>query len=828
MHKTQMIQRFWTKDHHDPFYAVKFVKRQTTSPVTQEKSFVFAPSFWSQTAVDIVAQKYLKKNLGPKKITETDFRQLFIRLAKCWRQWGEREKYFYTKKEAQVFEDEVLYMLVHQIAAPNSPQWFNTGIYEAYGYRGEVQGHWYYDEKRKKCVASKSSFMRPQPHACFIQSVNDDLVNPGGIIDLWQREARLFKYGSGTGTNFSNLRAAGEPLKDGGYSSGVMSFLKVGDQNAAAIKSGGTTRRAAKMVILDDDHPDILDFIQWKEREEKKVAALVIGNSHLDYLCQIYQKKSFDQLKELVPDFEKRGLPLSFIEKFLASKKQNLSWDQLNLSADWQGEAYQTVSGQNSNNSVRLSDQFMQALEKKKNWKLIGRVDGKTHRTLRAQELMDRLAQAAWSCADPGVQFSGTINQWHTCLPDGEIRGSNPCSEYLFLDDTACNLASLNVLKFLDDQNHFLKEAFAHSVRIWTFVLEISVAMAQYPSEKIALRSYQYRTLGLGPTNLGAFVMAQGLSYDSDEARSWIAGITSYMSACAWKNSVELAQRKSPFVRFSKNKKQLLHVLQMHSLVAQESLEKKDKKNLKSELGVYLTKPYEKNIDLFESAAALWKQVCAEAKKHGVRNAQTTLIAPTGTISLIMDCQTTGIEPEYALVKWKDLAGGGRIDFKNSTVLRALEAMDIKEDKQKKVLAYLEEHHGLENCPHLSEEQKRVFDCARASEKQGQRYLSADAHLLMVAAASPFLCGAISKTINLDQSVSAREVEDLFVKAYHLKIKAVAIYRDGCKLSQPLNQQKFLHSGFMSFSCPFCSELKLIRTGTCYRCENCGESTSCG
>lgn len=822
--KGEAIERFWTKECHDPFHGLRFSKRKTQCPVSGKITTVIAPSSWSQIAVDIVAQKYLKKKFGPDKISETDFKALFIRLAKCWRIWGEREKYFFSKKEAQIFEDEILYMLAHQIAAPNSPQWFNTGLFEAYGHKGEAQGHWYYDEKKKKTVRSQSSFVRPQPHACFIQSVEDDLVNENGLIDLWQREARLFKYGSGTGTNFSNIRSKGEPLKDGGFSSGVMSFLQVGDRNAAAIKSGGTTRRAAKMVILDDDHPEILDFIEWKENEEKKVAAMVIGSSHLSYVAQLYQKKTYLQLKEFVVEFEKRGIPLSLIDKILACKKENLEWRDLKLTMDWQGEAYQTVSGQNSNNSVRLSDAFMKAYAQKKNWKLTARTDHKISQTLPAQKLMSSLAKATWSCADPGVQFSGTINQWHTCSRDGEIRASNPCSEYLFLDDTACNLASLNMLKFLDSDNKFQQDAFSHSVKIWTFVLEISVAMAQYPSEKIALRSFQYRTLGLGPTNLGAFVMALGHSYDSDEARSWVAAIVSLMSACAWANSVELAKRKKPFDRFKQNKDKLLEVLSMHCLVAHEALNKKEK----SQWGVYLTKPCQENEDLYLAAAKLWQHVCLSAKKFGVRNAQTTLIAPTGTISLVMDCQTTGIEPEYALIKWKDLAGGGRLNFKNSVVQRALKTLGIPQDRQFEILAYLEKNHGLENCPHLSDDQKRVFDCARPSENKGKKFLSAQSHLLMVAAASPYLSGAISKTINLDQSTSVEDIEKIFVDAYHLKIKAIAIYRDGCKLSQPLNHQELIHAGFMSFSCPFCREFKLIRTGTCYRCENCQESTSCG
>lgn len=822
--KLSSINRFWTNHLSDPFEGVSFVKRESVSPVNGEKKIVLAPKHWSQTAVDIVAQKYCKKFSKDHSKPETDFRDVFSRLAKCWRYWGVKEGLFISSSEAQVFEDEILYMLVHQMAAPNSPQWFNTGVYHSYRYKGAASGHWYYDEVKKQCLQTKSSFERPQPHACFIQSVKDDLVGENGITDLWQREARLFKYGSGTGTNFSTLRAKGEPLKDGGKSSGVMSFLMVGDRNAAAIKSGGTTRRAAKMVILDDDHPDILDFIQWKEQEEKKVAAMVIGNAQLDYVAKVYEKSDFQALTDLIPELERRGLPYALIEKILQYKKNDLPWVELNLTSDWQGPAYETVSGQNSNNSVRLSHQFMRALETGKNWKLINRVDHKTCRLIPAQKLMDALVQAAWSSADPGVQFSGTINEWHTCPEDGEIRASNPCSEYLFLDDTACNLASLNLLSFFNQENEFLQADYQHAIRLWTFVLDISVSMAQFPSKEIAKRSYQYRTLGLGLTNMAAVLMAKGLAYDSDHARSWVQAVCSLLGATAWQTSIELAQRKAPFERFAKNKKHLLNVLEMHTQAASG----KWTKQAALKTSPYLLERFPDNKKVFEHAYEIWQQVCLDAKKYGVRNAQTTLIAPTGTISLVMDCETTGIEPEYALVKWKDLSGGGRLDFKNSLVERALISLGVEDEKKRRVLDYMGQHHGFENCPDLSEEQKKVFDCARPSTVGGKRMLHYNAHLLMVAAAQPFLCGAISKTINLNQDISLKEVEDIFLQAYKLMIKAVAIYRDSSKLSQPLNLKEVERAGFLGFSCPFCQQQKLIRTGTCYRCENCGESTSCG
>ncbi|MBN8645697.1 MAG: vitamin B12-dependent ribonucleotide reductase, partial [Planctomycetes bacterium] len=500
------IHRKFTQPGKDAFASVDWVKRSSKIS-NPDGSVVFqmddaeVPASWSQLATDIMVSKYfrkagvpqvdadgkpvLAKDGKPATGPEKSARQVIHRLAGCWRHWGEQHDYFDSKADAQAFYDELVHMLVHQIAAPNSPQWFNTGLNFAYGITGPAQGHFVPDPESGEVKLAHDAYTHPQPHACFIQSVDDDLVNPGGIMDLWVREARLFKYGSGTGTNFSALRGENEPLSGGGKSSGLMSFLKIGDRAAGAIKSGGTTRRAAKMVCLDVDHPDIESFINWKVREEIKVAALVEGMKHLT--------------KEQAEIADRLGLKLNY---------------------DFNGEAYYTVSGQNSNNSVRLSDEFMNAVVADAEWTLVRRVDGKVAKKLPARELWRQITEAAWHCADPGVQFDTTINAWHTCPAGGRINASNPCSEYMFLDNTACNLASINLLKFYDAETRtFDLEGYEHAIGLWTIVLEISVLMASFPSREIAELSWRYRTLGLGYANLGALLMQVGIAYDSDEGR---------------------------------------------------------------------------------------------------------------------------------------------------------------------------------------------------------------------------------------------------------------------------------------------------------------------
>ena len=507
---------------------------------------VEVPENWSQVASDVIAQKYFRKAGVPtrtKKVKEKDVpeflwrsvpaagasftgetssKQVFDRLAGAWAYWGWKGGYFSSEKDAQSYLDEMRYMLATQMAAPNSPQWFNTGLHWAYGIDGPSQGHHYVDFKTGKLIKSKSAYEHPQPHACFIQSVSDDLVNEGGIMDLWVREARLFKYGSGTGTNFSSLRGDGEPLSGGGRSSGLMGFLKIGDRSAGAIKSGGTTRRAAKMVICDADHPDIEEFINWKVKEEQKVASIVAGSKiHEAKLNQIFDAiKTWDggledavdahkngALKNAVRDAKKSLIPETYIKRVLDYAKQGYTAIEFpTYDTDWDSEAYASVSGQNSNNSIRVTDAFLDAVKNDENWDLKNRVNGETARTIRARKLWEDVGHAAWACADPGIQFHDTVNAWHTCPEDGEIRGSNPCSEYMFLDDTACNLASMNLLKFLS-KGEFKVDDYIHATKLWTLTLEISVLMAQFPSKEIAQRSYDFRTLGLGYANIGGLLM---------------------------------------------------------------------------------------------------------------------------------------------------------------------------------------------------------------------------------------------------------------------------------------------------------------------------------
>ncbi len=570
---------------------------------------VEVPKGWSQVATDILAQKYFRKAGVPQADGslggERSIKQVVHRLADCWRSWGERYGYFASKKDAEVFYDEIAYSLLTQMAAPNSPQWFNTGLYSAYGITGKPQGHYFVNPDTGKLEQSTSAYERPQPHACFILSVDDDLVNGGGIMDLWMREARIFKYGSGVGTNFSNIRGEGEKLSGGGTSSGLMSFLKIGDAAAGAIKSGGTTRRAAKMVCLDLDHPEVIDFIEWKMKEEDKVAALI-----------------------------------------------NAGYD-----SHYEGEAYRTVSGQNSNNSVRVPNSFFHALQNGENWNLLARTDKHVMRSIPAKDMWDLVAKAAWRCADPGVQFDTTINEWHTCPEDGPIRASNPCSEYMFLDNTACNLASFNLRKFFNEKTlEFDVNGFEHMSRIWTMVLEISVLMAQFPSKEVAQLSYEFRTLGLGYANLGSVLMVSGIPYDSNEARAIGGAITAIMTGISYKTSAEMASVLGTFPGYERNKKHMLRVMRNHRLAAYNSPASSYEGLEVKPVGI---DPKYCPAYLLEAATTSWDEALQMGEKYGYRNAQTTVIAPTGTIGLLMDCDTTGVEPDFALVKFMKLSGGG-------------------------------------------------------------------------------------------------------------------------------------------------------------------------
>ena len=698
------IQRYATQANQSPYTSIPFcqaesmIKNIDGSIVFQQKN-IEVPTHWSQVAIDILAQKYFRKAGVPEVLhpvlepdipnwlsrhhapTETEekttgersAKQVFNRLAGTWTYWGWKGNYFDTEADARAYYDEMCYMLCTQTAAPNSPQWFNTGLYWAYGIDGPSQGHYYVDHITEKVKTSHSAYERPQPHACFIQGINDDLVNEDGIMDLWVREARLFKYGSGTGTNFSNVRGVGEPLSGGGKSSGLMSFLKIGDCAAGSIKSGGTTRRAAKMVVLNIDHPDVEDFIDWKVIEEQKVTALVAGSknvrSHLEKImnaCQaIKGEERFDPkknpiLKEAILHALRVHVPNAYIKRTIQYATQGyltVSFPVYNT--DWDSQAYQTVSGQNSNNSIRLTDDFLKAVENGDDWSLRYRRNGQIAKTVRAQDLWDKIGFAAWQCADPGVQFDTTINAWHTCPHAGRIHASNPCSEYMFIDNTACNLASLNLIKFYDEKEHiFDSQRFEHAVRLWTLTLEISILMAQFPSKTIAELSYKYRTLGLGYANIGGLLMCCGIPYNSPEGRSLCAALSALMTGAAYRTSAEIAGELGSFDGFENDRDNMLRVIYNHRQAAHG---KKNGYKALNILPLPLDHQHCPMPEIARAAIKAWDQAYDKGEQVGYRNAQTTVIAPTGTIGLLMDCDTTGIEPDFALVKFKKLAGGGGV-----------------------------------------------------------------------------------------------------------------------------------------------------------------------
>jgi ribonucleoside-diphosphate reductase alpha chain len=649
---------------------------------------------------------------------------VFHRLAFTWMDWGRKYGYFDSGEDAQAFYDEIVHMLAHQMAAPNSPQWFNTGLYAVYGIQGPAQGHYYADPETGEVKKSSSAYERPQPHACFILGVEDDLVNEGGILDLVTSEARLFKYGSGTGSNFSRLRARGEPLSGGGVSSGLLSFLKVADRSASAIKSGGTTRRAAKMVTLDADHPDIEEYIRWKVQEEQKVAAMVAGSRVLRQAADRFLDAVRPQAGEgEAPALEQRtdplrnpalgravrqaldqGVPLPFVYKLLQLLRQGTEAVEIQeLTTEWDEEAYNTVSGQSSNNSVRLSTAFMQAVLEDGDWPLAGRIDARASRTVKARYLWDLIAYAAWSCADPGIQFHSTVNEWHTCPADGEIRASNPCSEYMFLDDTACNLASLNLLKFYDaERGRFRIVELRHAIHLWTIVLEISVLMAQFPNRRIARRSFDFRTLGLGFANLGSLLMVMGLPYDSDAGRAVAGGLAAVITGQAYATSALLAAELGPFARFAANREPMLRVIRNHRRAAYNApaAEYEGLSVLPRGLS-----PEHCPAELLAAARETWDEALRLGEAHGYRNAQVTAIAPTGTIGLIMDCDTTGVEPDYALVKFKKLAGGGFFKIINASIPPALRTLGYPQEQIREIVTFCVGHRTLRGAPHVSREE---------------------------------------------------------------------------------------------------------------------------
>ncbi len=733
------IQRRFTASGQSPYTGITFESRSSEIR-NPDGSLVFraddarVPEDWSQVATDVLAQKYFRKAGVPQRNSEgkllsddqgrpllgaeNDARQVFDRLAGCWRAWGESHGYFDSPDDAAAYEDEMRYMLAHQMGAPNSPQWFNTGLYTAYGLEGPPQGHFYADHRSGELRESESAYQRPQPHACFIQSVDDDLVGKGGIMELWTREARLFKYGSGTGTNFSRIRAGGEPLSGGGISSGLMSFLKIGDRAAGAIKSGGTTRRAAKMVCLDVDHPDIEEFVNWKMIEEQKVAALVAGSKHLEQhlgaVMQAYHEPDFASdpadprdprhnraLARALRAARAAHLPENVVQRAIHFASQGYKEILIpTYDTEWRGEAYRTVSGQNSNNSVRLPNEFLDAVLDQDDWELTRRTDGACAKTLPARDLWDQICGAAWACADPGVQFDTTINEWNTCPEDGRIQASNPCSEYMFLDDTACNLASLNLARFHDaDEDSFDLDALRHAVRLWTLTLEISVVMAQFPSAEIARRSWQYRTLGLGYANLGSLLMRMSIPYDSERGRAICAALSAILSGEAYATSAEMAGEIGPFPRYHDNEGDMLRVIRNHRRAAHHTAA--------SEYEGLTILPRAINADvcpadLLEAARGAWDRALELGQTHGYRNAQVSVVAPTGTIGLVMDCDTTGIEPDFALVKFKKLAGGGYLKIVNQALPAALRRMGYTELQIREITDYIVGTQDLEGAPHVN------------------------------------------------------------------------------------------------------------------------------
>ncbi len=948
------VNRYFTKSGQSAYEGIPFEPR-TSSIKNPDGSSVFnmenvmVPAHWSQVATDILAQKYFRKaglQAGDKSIAhptpwtkpdadgETDSREVFHRLAGCWRHWGESFNYFDSPEDAQTFYDELCYMLAMQIAAPNSPQWFNTGLHYAYGITGNPQGHYYVDPKTGDLTRSVNAYERPQPHACFILSVKDDLVNEGGIMDLWTREARIFKYGSGVGTNFSKIRGANEKLSGGGKSSGLMSFLRVGDRSAGSIKSGGTTRRAAKMVCLDMDHPDIREFINWKVKEEQKVAALVTGsalnNKHLNAIVGAcwegasgvgrealgedpnaqrpmpnavpnFNPRTNATLRRAIAEAKAAAIPLNYIQRVIQLAENGVREIEFPVhDTGYESEAYNTVSGQNSNNSVRVPNEFFHAVEKDQDWHMTSRKEGKVVKSIKARELWDDICEAAWQSADPGLQYDTTINEWHTCPADGRINASNPCSEYMFLDDTACNLASINLTKFYDlKTGKFDIEGYKHAIRVWTIVLEISVLMAQFPSKEIAQLSYDFRTLGLGYANIGALLMQMGIPYNSQSGFAIAGALTAILGGESYAASAEMAGEQKPFPRYEPNREHMLRVIRNHRRAAYnestyEGLSVKP-------VGI---DPDECPPDMLKAAREAWDKALDLGDKHGFRNAQVTVLAPTGTIGLIMDCDTTGIEPDFALVKFKKLSGGGYFKIINQSIPPALVKLGYTAEQIEEIIDYVVGHKQLpgtpssisrdenlalnltpsemeegaggggyaisyqallakgftpevlanlnagldsafelkfafnkfslgedfcrnvlgftddqlndwsfdmlvelgftraeieaanefvcgsmtiEGAPHLKPEHLPIFDCANKCGKKGQRFISAEGHIRMMAAAQPFLSGAISKTINLPSNATVKDVEDAYWLSWNLALKANALYRDGSKLSQPLN-----------------------------------------
>ncbi len=781
-----IVERRLTVPGKSPYDILTYEKRTSVikepdGRIVFEMKDIEVPSTWTQLATDIVVSKYFRKAGVPGTGSEVNVRQVVYRIAHTIRGFGEEHGYFRAKEDADSFEDELAFMLLTQKGAFNSPVWFNCGLFHQYGILGS-SGNYAWNFRTSQVDMMANAYQRPQCSACFIQSVKDDIRN---IFALLAQEATVFKYGSGTGTNFSKLRAHGEQLSGGGSSSGLMSFLKIFDTGAGAIKSGGTTRRAAKMVCLDMDHPDVLELIEWKMKEEKKVKLLIDGG----------------------------------------------------YSADFNGEAYGTVAGQHSNNSVRLNDEFMNAYLTGGQWETKWRTTGKTAKVYEARFLMQKIGEAAWACADPGVQFDSIINDWHTCPNTDKIYASNPCSEFMFLDDTACNLSSINVMKFLSPEGVFDIEGYRHACRTFFIAQEILVDLSSYPTQQIGQNSHDYRPLGLGYANLGTMLMVNGITYDSDKGRAIAGALTAIMTGHAFVASAEMAAVKGAFVGYAKNREPMLRVMRKHRDAAYQ-------------IDVRFCP-----ADLLKAAREDWDHAVELGEKYGYRNSQATVIAPTGTIGLLMDCDTTGVEPEFAIVKWKKLAGGGYFKIVNNSIIRSLTGMGYAEDQVQDMLEYVLGHNTFESAPHVHPEALRklgftaeqikeaeesvqkakswndwtpsvnpkmlinkglskqqveeariyiegaqtlegapglkpehisVFDCANQCGI-GTRFIDPMGHVKMMAAVQPFISGAISKTVNLPNSASVEDIQKIYVEGWRMGLKGIALYRDGCKLSQPLN-----------------------------------------
>jgi ribonucleoside-diphosphate reductase alpha chain len=717
------VKRFFTEPAVHPFDEVEWELRTASIQNEKGKSLfeqtkVEVPKEWSQTATNIVAAKYFHGKPGSKE-RETSVKQLVSRVADTIRDWGREGGYFRTEEDAQTFGAELTHLLVRQKAAFNSPVWFNCGLWHKYGRSLKGSG-WYWDPASATVKKEQEAYRHPQCSACFINSVDDDLES---ILTLAKTEGMLFKWGSGTGTNLSPLRASTETLSGGGSASGPLSFMRGYDAFAGVIKSGGKTRRAAKMVILNADHPDIEEFIDCKAREERKAWTLVEAgyDSSLD------------------------------------------------------GEAYSSIFFQNANNSVRVTDEFMNAVVEDREWVTHEISTGAPHKTYRARDLMKRIAEAAWQCGDPGMQFDTTINRWHTSKASAPIHASNPCSEYMFLDDSACNLASLNLMRFLTPDGRFNVEAFRHAVDVVIVAQEILVENASYPTEKIARNSHDFRPLGLGYANLGALLMSYGIAYDSEAGREFAATITALMHGQAYLTSARIAGELGPFAGYAKNRDSFLEVISMHRGALKNF-------NPPARVGPIAEK-------LWAATREVWDQCLAEGAKVGYRNAQVTVLAPTGTIGFMMDCDTTGIEPDLALVKYKKLVGGGVIEIVNNVVPTALLRLGYNYEQASEIVSYIDQHGTIEGAPHIKGEHLPVFDCS-LKPARGTRSIHYLGHIRMMAAVQPFLSGAISKTVNLSEDATVEDISRTFTEAWRLGVKAIAIYRDGSKRIQPLNTTK--------------------------------------